>query len=353
MNHLKTLFHRLPWIWRLRTVLWGSSIILFLLGPVYWLDFTGDQLEAEALDRARHLTELLAVTNAEPLKKQQEIFYTINPVINESGVEEAIVADLEAMIVAPVARYGQPTNKELLNTAKKQLRIHTLAPHRYLLITPILAQQETRQGLRQRRYGYAIIRFNTATALSRLKNRSIETFKYAIWMVLALLLIEWLALRKWTQEPIKVLTQLNTQESLANHQMTANFPELQQLLEKLRSQQGEVSGSTAESIDWKNFWSQLSNIPLKSFIISNSSKNILGVQGEINQQLQTAFEHDSHLLEGLSSSPFQGALLQFIMKLEQSSTEQLPLQETLAEDLVLAGMRLDGGNETLLVISLT
>src|SRR3989338_7884718 len=104
-------FQNLDWSERVIVLIGVAGLLLFIFGPYSLLYRKTHLISYEAHKRGEALVHLLAAGNQAAFAANESVLYSVDAVSRERGVNDAVVTDLEGIILSPLERFGKTLDK--------------------------------------------------------------------------------------------------------------------------------------------------------------------------------------------------------------------------------------------------
>jgi hypothetical protein len=336
---------RLAWRVKLIAVLGLAFLVLFLAGPVGIASHFSERLRAESLERGMALVEMLAATNAQAFKDQQDVLFSTASVSAQAGVQGAYVSDADGMIVAPVELYGKRVdaiagmNASLHERAGEGLRVYRMKGGDYVLTYPVVNYVEQAGGFDRLVNGVAYLRYD-ADAYGWWYAPA-EVLKFVVIAIL----VGWgcyVLLRRWTLWPLKQLAEQGAGDAGNSLQATGiRFDEVDRLCEARVGAEPHARGTTAGvHTDGASMWHQLESLGIGDYLVLDAHKRIVSVSGVLEKTLKCSFERGTHLLD------HSGAAMDALMKLvvAMDAAPGAAVETEVDRSMVLVGAYIENGD---------
>lgn len=331
-NHPRVLwavdkFQNLDWSERIIVLIGTAGLLLFILGPYSLLYRKTNLISYEAVKRGEALVHLLAASNQAAFTSHESVLYSVDSVARELGVNDAVVTDLDGVILSPLERFGQTLDK-----VKKDISTNGLTTHRdglnYEFFYPIFKWVEKDQGFVKEPVGMAYLDYSAHESLDMMGSRAFHVFYLLVIFATVLGVVGYLIV-EITNKPLQDLRY----NILAFHRggtdtlpLPEHFKALRDLTEEMVSAL-KVRGSdnpspSALGTDESSLIEMVRQTALasqKEALLIDADKKLIFASDRIQEE--TKVEIDQHILRAVKSSPYVNELIDFFSKLFEESSK--------------------------------
>lgn len=195
---LHQLRQRFDWRYKVILLVGGASLVAFLLGPRWIISRHADDLSFEALQRGTAIVKTLAMANQQALALKQDMFYDVESALDENGVLDAVLADAQGLVVAPISRAGT----KIAIPPEPRLGLTKQGDGIYKLSFPMFTWVVTEEEARKKHIGTAFLIFSTRRVLEQLSATRFEYFKFLAFVAIVMGAAIYLMLRI-TERPME------------------------------------------------------------------------------------------------------------------------------------------------------
>lgn len=308
-----------------------AGLLLFILGPFALLYRKTNLITYEATQRGETLVHLLAAQNQAAFNDQESVLYNVDFVAQERGVKDAVVTDLQGVILFPVARFGKSLDsikdfgspKEC--TRRKKGRELELA-------CPIFKWVEKEKGFVKEPMGMAYLNYSAHESLDLMGPRAFHVFYLLVIFAAVLATVIYLVLTL-LQKPIEDLRynllayRRGGTDTLVPPQ---HFKVLEDLTAEITAALKEQGGTHADSTPVSGDENALIEIARqtalasqKETILIDADKKLIFASDRIREEAK--LEVGPHVLKAVKSSPYVNELVEFFSHLLEDKSEELAL----------------------------
>lgn len=317
-------FNTLEWKEKIILCMCACGLFLFFVGPCLLLYRESQTLIAETEKRGENLARLLAASNQVALTENKAFFFSTTFVINELGVQDAWVVDLQKNVMAPSERFGQ-TLDNMSVAANPQGCSRWSSGLHYQFACPIYKWVEANNGFQKQVLGYAYVDYTAAAALNAVSYRKFEFFKYGTWFVLCFGFLGYFVIQLTTKPILDFKFGLRAFARGASQEFPepTYFSELKDLSLEVREFAGAKPAvvhaqSTASDTD---VFALVSPYLKENMVYIDSDKRVSFVSDALKKKL--GIDDNQHLLRAFQNSPFSEHIVNFIAKAMDANTTSM------------------------------
>lgn len=325
-------FTTLEWTEKVLFLFGVTFFLLLMFGPYALLYRQTGALLSEARLRGLTLARYLAASNQAAFIRKQEVLYTVEGVIHERGVDDAMITDLDGTILSPVERFGQKLSlvRKLANPQECQ----RFQKGRVLeLVCPLFQWIESKDGFSRQTIGLAYLKYDTQQSLDLLGSQTFQMIKYIFLFGFLIGLCAY-ALLFLTQKHLLdlkfgVRAAVRSAKPL---EIPAHFKLLREIaleIVELQQHKSAPAKSAAAPADAEALLGEamaaLGPLLKEPFLLLDERQQIVHIARPLMEKWKA--EPQGHILRALKDSPFMDKLVDFVGALSENPHK--PLTQTI------------------------
>ncbi|MBI4125681.1 MAG: hypothetical protein HY609_04555 [Deltaproteobacteria bacterium] len=320
-------FLTLEWSEKILFLFGVTFFLLMMTGPYALLYRQTGALLSEAQLRGLTLARYLAAGNQAAFTRKQEVLYSVEGVIHERGVEDAMITDLEGTILSPVERFGQtlPLTRKVENPNQCQ---RFKKGFDLEFVCPLFRWLESSDGFSRQTIGLAYLKYNARESLDLLGSQTFQMIKYIFLFAFLIGLTAYAFLALTQKSLLDFKFAVRTAARSGNPlDIPRHFKALREIaleIQELQQQKAAVgradspapadaSSLAGEMMAW------LGPLLKEPVLLLDERQQIVHCSKPLREKWKAAPE--GHILRALKDSPFMEPLIDFVGALGENPEE--------------------------------